>query len=228
MIANKKEFYGGVALMAGFLVVLVFFFMPLFNGHNSMEYLDNLYNSISKGSAYYIPAMREKAAGFDGEALAVTLELADQAQAENAAKLFQQAGAAVKVNGNELAVDGGLGRVLASAVDDADAMYNNDGSKVAERYGMDERLATYTWWRSLQALDKALKKQKAFQAAAAVDVIGKRAVETAYNYYGVEAQSIGDRFGMVIFSLAFYVIYTLWYGYAILFMFEGWGLRLSH
>ncbi len=58
--------------------------------------------------------------------------------------------------------------------------------------------------------------------------IQKKAVETAYNYFEVEPVHIMDKLGLVIFSLAFYVIYTLWYGFAILFLFEGWGLKLSH
>jgi hypothetical protein len=28
--------------------------------------------------------------------------------------------------------------------------------------------------------------------------------------------------------LIFYVVYTLWYGFAIMYMFEGWGLQLEH
>jgi hypothetical protein len=33
---------------------------------------------------------------------------------------------------------------------------------------------------------------------------------------------------VVIFSLIFYVVYTLWYGFAIMFLFEGWGLQLEN
>jgi hypothetical protein len=58
MIANKKEFYGGLGLLIGFVVVLAVIFSPIFKGHNGLEYLDNLYNSISKGSAYYIPKVK--------------------------------------------------------------------------------------------------------------------------------------------------------------------------
>jgi hypothetical protein len=58
--------------------------------------------------------------------------------------------------------------------------------------------------------------------------VQKKALETSYNYYKIEPQKIGDRLGVVIFSLFFYVVYTLWYGFAIMFMFEGWGLRLTH
>jgi hypothetical protein len=53
-------------------------------------------------------------------------------------------------------------------------------------------------------------------------------VEPAYNYYGIEGQKISDRFGVVIFSLIFYVIYTLWYGFGIMYLFEGVGLKLEH
>jgi len=56
----------------------------------------------------------------------------------------------------------------------------------------------------------------------------KKVVETSYNYYTIEPQKITDKMGIVIFSLVFYVVYTLWYGFSILFMFEGWGLRLEH
>jgi len=26
----------------------------------------------------------------------------------------------------------------------------------------------------------------------------------------------------------FYIAYTLWYGFALMYMIEGWGLRISH
>ena len=73
-----------------------------------------------------------------------------------------------------------------------------------------------------------MKRQKKFEAAKLVDLTQKKAVEAAYNYYGIEAQKISDRFGVVLFSLVFYVVYTLWYGFAILYLFEGCGLRLGH
>ena len=33
---------------------------------------------------------------------------------------------------------------------------------------------------------------------------------------------------MLIASLAFYVIYTMWYGFGLLFLFEGAGIKLEH
>ena len=61
-----------------------------------------------------------------------------------------------------------------------------------------------------------------------VAFVVKKAVESSYNYYKIEPEKIGDRLGIVVLSLVFYVIYTLLYGFAILFMFEGWGLKIGH
>ena len=77
-------------------------------------------------------------------------------------------------------------------------------------------------------MNKDLTKQKQFKAASAVDMVATKAVETSYNYYQIEPQKISDRALFVFFSLVFYVIYTLCYGFAIMFLFEGWGLKLEH
>jgi len=56
----------------------------------------------------------------------------------------------------------------------------------------------------------------------------KKGVECSYNYYGIDPQQISDRLGIVVFSLVFYVLYTVWYGFAILYLFQGLGLKLEH
>jgi hypothetical protein len=99
---------------------------------------------------------------------------------------------------------------------------------VAGKYGYEEKRVLYHWWKAFEEMDKSLKKQKRFKEAKIVSLVEKKAIESSYNYYKVEPQSIGDRWGTVVFSLIFYVVYTLWYGFAILFMFEGWGLKLGH
>ncbi len=228
MIEKKKTFYAGLALMIGFVVVLGTLFSPIWDGRDSVEYLDALYNSISKGSAYYIPKVREETEPFKGKRVKLILELADGKQAEQAALLLEAGEAQVVSTGARLNVEGDLGGILANCISDADAMYHNDGQRVSAKYRCDERSAMYTWWQVLRAAEKDLKKQNKFREAKAVDLIVKKAVETSYNYYQIEPQKISDRWGIVILSLAFYVVYTVWYGFAIMFLFEGWGLRLQH
>jgi hypothetical protein len=228
MISRKREFFGGLILIIVFVIVLILFFMPLYHGMNGLDYLDNLYNSISKGSAYYIPKVKKECEPLQGKEVDVTLELADQKTGEQTALLFRAAGAEALWSGSELKVSGDLGQVLENSLSDADAMYHNEGEKVRDKYGYEEKRVLYNWWLAFHEMDRVLKKQKEFKAAATVSLVVKKAIESSYNYYQIEPQRIGDKFGTVIFSLAFYVIYTLWYGFAILFMFEGWGLKLGH
>lgn len=218
----------GLALLAAFTVILVLMFLPLFGGRTALEYCDGLYNSISKGSAYYIPGVREEVEEIDGKVVGVTLHLTDATEAGQTAKLFSGAGAQAEASGAELEVTGDLAQILTSCLDDADAMYHNDADKVTGRYGYDERQALYNWWHALKEMDKELKKQKLFKEAKVATLVKKKAVETSYNYYGVEPQKIMDKLLIVIFSLIFYVVYTMWYGFGIMFIFEGIGLKLTH
>jgi len=228
MIEKKKEFFGGLALLIGFAVILIVIFSPVFEGQNGLKYLDNLYNSISKGSAYYIPKVKKEINTFAGTSVNVTIAMADDGQAQQTAALLMKGDALVNVSGTQLKIEGDLAKILSNCLADADSMYFNDGQTVAAKYGYNERQVLYNWWQALKALNKNLTKQKQFKAASAVDTVATKAVETSYNYYRIEPQKISDRFFIVFFSLVFYVIYTLWYGFAIMFMFEGWGLKLEH
>jgi hypothetical protein len=228
MMENKKEFYGGLGLLIGFVVILAVIFSPVYKGHNGLEYLDSLYNSISKGSAYYIPKVKKEIKKIAGTSFNATIMMADDGQAKQTAALLMKGDALVNVSGTRLKIEGDLAKILLNCLSDADSMYINDGQTVSAKYGYNERQVLYNWWQALKALNKDLTKQKQFKAASAVETVATKAVETSYNYYRIEPQKISDRFLIVGFSLVFYVIYTLWYGFAIMFMFEGWGLKLEH
>lgn len=228
MLANKKEFMTGFFLMVAFLIVLFVMFMPVFGGHNALNYFDSLYNSISKGSAYYIPDLKKKVEKSSAKNIAVTLAMKDDAEAKAVGTLLMKTGAMVNVNGSQIKMSGEMNAIMAAALEDADNLFQNRGDAVKGKYQMDERLAGYGWWVGMKAIIKDLNRQHLFAEAKQLGEINKKAIECAYNYYGIVPQNIGDKWGIVFFSLAFYVIYTIWYGYGILFMFEGWGLKLEH
>lgn len=228
MIANKSKFYTGIILMILFTAVFICIFMPLFGGKNGLEFLDNLYNSISKGSAYYIDTVRTDVGTIQPPEMTVKLTMKSEVQAQQTMPLFIKSGAQVGRDGAHLTVTGNLIQVLSHCLDDAQAMYNNDGVAVSAKYGYAEKAVLYNWWSALKAMDFDLKRQKKFNAARIAEMVNKKAVETAYNYYGIEGQKISERFGVVLFSLIFYVVYTLWYGFGIMYLFEGSGLQLEH
>lgn len=228
MIANKSKFFSGLTLLVLFSAVLIAMFMPIFGGNNGLEFLDNLYNSISKGSAYYIGDVREEIKSIQSPDLTFNLTLQSESQAQQTAVLFEDAGAQVTQSGAGLTVSGNILTILDNCLDDAQSMYDNDGATVKARYGYAEKAVMYNWYSALKAMDFNLKQQKRFNVAKMADLVNKKAVETAYNYYGIEGQKITERLGVVVFSLIFYVVYTLWYGFGIMFLFEGVGMHLEH
>ncbi|MFO7707905.1 MAG: hypothetical protein R6V84_07005 [Desulfobacterales bacterium] len=228
MSSQKQNMFKGIALIVSFTVVLVLLFLPLFNGHNALEFLDNLYNSISKGSANYLPSVKADVQRFQSNSIDVTLAMADEKQASQTAQLITAAGGRARADGKQLKIEGDLSGILSSAIADAEKMYANQGEAVRSKYGFDERRTLFNWWSAFKAMDFELNKQKQFKEAKLVALVQNRAIEAAYNYYGIEAQSIRERYGIVIASLLFYVVYTLWYGFGVLYLFEGFGLKLGH
>ncbi|MBA4367856.1 MAG: hypothetical protein C0403_09490 [Desulfobacterium sp.] len=239
MITNKKEFGLGMLMIVSFFVVLGIIFMPLFNGHNGLEFFDNLFNSISKGSAYYISDLTKTSEKFNGKAIDLTISynVKDKDNVDKSAEFAEQAAKQLVALGLEEAVatdkdvtiKGDLGKIVTGILKDADSMYSNKGTEVSDRYnGADHKKVMSTWWETLKLTNRALLKQEKFEEAMFCDKIMKKGVEPAYNFYGIDAQKISANIVIVVSCLVFYVIYTLWYGFAILFLFEGFGLQIGH
>ena len=153
-------------------------------------------------------------------------------RAERASKLFMiNPGAKVVVNGAQLKIEGDLGVVLKAALEDADIMFKNEGDKIKAKYaeamGTDDLKQMFRQWNNvLPKIDKTFKKEGKIEEAKIVSDVTKKAVETSYNFYGVDAKKVKDEVGLMTFLLVFYVFYTLWWGFAIFFIFEGMGLTM--
>ncbi len=224
---KKKELGIGVFLLVTFMVIMVMIFMPVLDDGNALNYLDNLYNSISKGSAYYIPKVEHLVEEHGSEVVTLNLKLDDSRTALAAEPFFVRAGATTAVEGDTLMVNGDIETIFGTCLEDAESAYHNRGEDLVARYGTDARTALHNWWQALGAMEKDLNRQKLFDAAKLTHTVQAKTVECAYNFYGIEAQAIKDRWGMVLFSLVFYVLYTIWYGYGIMFVFEGLGFELA-
>jgi capsid portal protein len=116
---------------------------------------------------------------------------------------------------------------MSAVLQDADDMYKNDGQKLVTRYGVDEKEAMASWWNVLKVMDKELKKQGKIAEAKIVSDVMKKAVEPAYNYYKVDAQKVSEKAAIMTGLLVFYVVYTMWWGFAIFYMFDGIGLTMK-
>lgn len=226
VVHSTKHLARGSFLAAGFLAVLLLIFLPLFpGGENGLEFADRMFNRLSKGSSNFIPGLVEQSRAYEGRPFVA--EVPAEGLPAPARGLLEAAGVVVMDSGPKLRLEGDLGRMLAAALEDAAAMYANDGPAVANRYGVDEREALVAWWGLLGRLNKALALEKKVPEAKIVSDVNKKAVEPAYNFYGIEAQSVKEKAGTMSALLVFYVLYTIWWGFAIFFIFEGLGLSMK-
>jgi hypothetical protein len=228
LVKNKKIFGVGVVFAISFLSVLVLIFSPIFgDGKNGLVYSDNSFNKLAKGSSYFIPKVAKSVETYIGKPLSISIKLEKPADVEPTAKLFSMAGAKVETNNTQVRIEGDIGVILQSTLKDSDSMYKNDGKTVSERYGYEEKTAMKNWWTALDKISRELKKQKLVADAKIIDDVNKKAVEPGYNFYKIDANKVVDHAGMMSGLLVFYVAYTMWWGYAIFYMFDGLGLSMK-
>jgi len=228
MIANKKEFNTGLTMFAGFWVLFYILMSPVFAGKNLLDYMDNLYNMISKKSSYYIPDVTKKLGDYKDQQVSFAVKAKKPEQIARLTKMFQAAGATVTPDGEKLKIVGDLSAIVSTAMADCEAMFKNDGKAVAAKYGSEERAVLYEWEEAFKAAEKEMNKNSKFKEGKIFNNAQTKAIEPAYNYYGIESVPIKEKWGTVVLSLVGYVVYTLWFGFSILFMFEGWGMKLEH
>lgn len=234
---HKKSLGIGFFLAASFLGVLFLIFMPIFGeGKNGLDYADDMFNKLSKGSSYFIPKLAKENEKFAGKTISISVKMDKpedkpgdaEKRAESASKLFVAAGAKAEINGAELKIEGDLGKIVESALQDSEAMYNNQGEKIKAKYGADDEKKMFRQWHNVFGkIDKAFKKEGKIEESNIILSVMKKAIETAYNYYGVEAQKVADKAVLMTGLLVFYVIYTMWWGFAIFYIFDGVGLTMK-
>jgi hypothetical protein len=240
---SNKSLGVGIALAISFIVVLLIIFSPIFvEGRNGLVFADDLFNKLSKGSSYFIPKVAKENEKFMGRMFTTSFKVDSkpddkpgdaEKRVERAAKLFTvNPGAKVEVNGTELKIEGDLGLVLKAALEDSDVMFKNEGDKLKAKYETamatnDVKQMFRQWNNVLPKISKEFAKEKKVEEANMVSAVTKKAVETAYNYYGVEAQKVSEKAFLMTGLLVFYVIYTMWWGFAIFYIFDGIGLTMS-
>jgi hypothetical protein len=227
LIKEKMHFIVGIVLTFSFFIVLFLMFSPIFSGNNALKSADNLFNSISKGSIYYIPDLIRKVEAIQHIQFKAKVKIKEAFTRTMVEKIKDRTGLEVKEEKGVLELGGSLGSLLLSALKDCDAMFKNQGKELSEKYGLPEKEVMFSWWTIMKDVEKDLKKQEMFKEASYVEEVIKKGVELSYNYYKIEARSASSYGWILGGSLVFYVVYTLWWGLAIFYLFEGLGLKME-
>jgi hypothetical protein len=227
LIQDTKHFIIGLIMAIVFVIVLVVMSGANFGGKNAFDAADRLYNSIAKGSSYKIPTLERQAREFIGTNIDILIPQASVPSLARIEKLLARAGAQVSAEDGQLRLQGDLGNIALAALKDSEAMYRNDDRKIIGMYGFTGKEALYTWWEILKESLEFLKWNKQVDEASFLDEVVKKGVEVGYNFFGIAPEKAGSKTGILIFSLCFYIAYTIWWGFAIFFLFEGFGLSME-
>ncbi len=235
--AQKKHLVWGLILLVSFVGVLILIFLPIYpGGMNGLEYTDDLFNKLAKGSCYQIPKLKKDVEKYRGKPLDVVIDLKKpddkpgdaEKRAERVAKVFTVNGAKAEIQGSKVHITGDFGAIMAAAIEDADQMYYNNGDYIKKKYEVtdDEKMKQMfrQWHNAFSIIQKRLLLQKKAEDANFVKKVMTAAIEPAYNFYGIQAVKISEKAGLATALLAFYVLYTVWYGFGVLYLFEGLGL----
>ncbi len=224
---HKKEFILGVMLTLTFFIVLKIIFSPYFGGLNALQAADKLFNSISKGSAYYMKEIQEKVKTVAGVQVSSQVKLPSEKMTQQVEQILSARKIRFERAGDKIKISGDVGIILGFALEDSENMYYNRGDALKSLYNIPEREAMYAWWNFLKAFQKDLMEQKRFKEAKVMQDVITKAVEVGYNFYGIQPESISKKAKIVAFALVFYIIYTIWWGYAIYFLCEGIGFKMK-
>ncbi len=229
LVRHKKTMTIGALLGLSFIGVLVLIFSPVFGeGKTGLEYSDALFNKLAKGSSYFIPELTESLKEVKGKDIGgTTIKMESADAASKAAKILTRAHMTVVVKGSELTINGDLARELGNVLDDSSAMYYNKDSEISQKYGMDAKEVMSTWWGVLNKTAKEFQKTKRVEQATVIQKVMKKGIEPAYNFYDIEPQKVSDKALTVMGLLVFYILYTMWWGYAIFYLFDGIGLSMT-
>ncbi|MDL2279369.1 hypothetical protein LJC15_01725 [Desulfovibrio sp. OttesenSCG-928-G11] len=242
LIRNGKAFTRGLMLMGSFIVIFVLFFTPVFPAQeeggektNGLVFADHLFNTLSKGSSnFFDPSLSDPKSvnvaveSVKGVTVDIETPIKDQALVESAVKLLGGYGFEVSAAGTGVKMKGDLYAFLSGALADSLSTYNNNFEEVAgRRDGMEGRQVMKTYWALVDGMIKPMQRAGQVKEATVVNTVKGKAVESSYNFYGITPLRVMDNVPLVAGFLIFYVIYTMWYGFAIFELFEGIGLTMK-
>ena len=249
LIVNKGPFAKGAFLMVTFLIVFACIMSPLFKDHNGnvqtgLEFSDDFFNKLAKNSSDYFDTVKASAEKQKGVMIAVSATISkpdprdepDPAKAQEkankdaqaVAKALQAAGAQVEVKDNTLMVKGDLGAMSEFALAKARSVFAVTGTEAVDKpENQANRKLCKDLWKGFGAMIKGLQKDRKIVESKSLDTVMRKALEPAYNFYGLPGEPVGQNIMMLTGLLVFYVVYTMWYGYGIFFMFEGIGMSMK-
>jgi hypothetical protein len=230
IVTNRRKLTAGILALVGFFVVLTLWMSPLAGERTGLQWADDFFNRLSKNSSDYMERMKAECARYEGRRFEASAAVRKPEDAARLAGMLSAGGlqASADADGRAVRFSGDLGLAGRAAVADADALFHDRGAELEDRYKMPGREAVYWWWTAFDGVYKSCVKARDVQGSNFASSVMTRACEPAYNFAGIPATAAAEAKGRLVLLLGFYLVYTVWYGFAIMWIFEGLGIVPRH
>jgi hypothetical protein len=218
---------GGSGLLL-FAIGFAIWLMPLFGGRTGLQHADDLFNQLAKQSTYFQPEAGNRAAVWHGVPVDLGVGVKSPAEAQAVVRLVAAAGGSARaLDDGRVRVEGDLGQLGQAAVDDADLLFHGREADLEARYSLDARQVVHNWWTIFDGLAKRYVQLNRSDEADFAKYVATRVLEPAFNFAGIQPKRVSELFGAASLLLGFYLVFTIWYGFSILAIFEGLGIRAT-
>jgi len=225
-VVERKKFWFGLIGLVTFFIVLGFWVSPVIDHKTGLEWADDLFNQLAKNSAYFIPSAERMAAKFTGKAVDLGINPRWPGVGAGLEKIVKANGMSARVVGDgRVRIVADLGHLGKAALVDAELLFKGREQELRNKYRMSGKEVIYYWWAAFDGLTRRYIQENRSSEANFTKFMTSRVLEPAYNFAGIESRNISENVGAVVFLLGFYVLYTLWYGFSIMYLFEGLGIK---
>ncbi|OQB12613.1 MAG: Sulfite exporter TauE/SafE [Firmicutes bacterium ADurb.Bin193] len=224
VIVNKKKFWIGTAGLMVFFAVLFAGFTPMHTGKSAVMWADEKFNSLTKGSVgVKLERVAEEIKAVAG--IGIDAQATVKAGSPDAlVYILDKNGINAKTTGDKVNFNGDYQKLATYATQDAKLCFDNRGEDLAAKYNMEPEQVIYMWNAAFTGINKTYLATDGKIANFALE-INENAIEPAYNFSGISPSNASSVWFLLSGLLLFYVIYTLWYGFAIMYIFEGFGIN---
>jgi len=228
IVRDKKRFWMGIIGLITFFIILSFWSFSVIGHKTGLEWADDLFNQLSKNSAYKIPIAVNKAKEFKGIIVDLSVNPKRSGADEKVTKIMTVNGLAAHVIGDgRVRIRGDLGLMSKAAAMDADLLFEDRDRELQGKYGMSGREVIYYWWTAYDDLVRRYIQLNRPSEADFAKFIMTGVLEPSYNFAGIKRGNISQNISTVVLLLAFYIFYTVLYGFAIMYLFEGIGITAT-
>lgn len=230
LIHHRGAFVRGLVMISTFFGVCTFLLFPMLHDNygnklTGLQYADAVFNSLSKGSSYFIPEVKKEVETVKGKEIQANVPLKHELSS-GALRVLDTVGAEASYEDGRLTFKGNLETILLAVTEVGDKLYFNEHKPIELYYHMPALHVSKVWWYILNPSIKDMQRQGKIAEAKVIDQVLRRALEPGNNFYTVDAAKVSEHILLIVGMLAFYILYTLWYGFGIFEFFEGIGLSM--